>query len=110
MLQSQLPVEGGKICPLGGEHFVPFLARFAGGQAVRGLLERGVQGLGFAGLDQQMRGAGKNQLTEVLGPSAFQTIHRFPYFEPIPGGAAKRDVHVRQQSAGFHPGFVGQRD
>ena len=96
MLQSQLPVEGGKVCSLGCEHFVPFLARFAGGQAVRSLLERGVQSLGLAGLDQQMRGAGKNQLAEVLGPSAFQTFHRFSHFEPVAGGAAERHVHVCQ--------------
>jgi len=61
VVQGQLPIEGRQISALGGKHFVPFLARFAGGQAVPGLLERSVNGPGFSGLDQQMRGAGEDQ-------------------------------------------------
>ena len=110
MVECELPIDGGQMCALGRQHLLPFLARLAGGQAILGLLARGIGRFGFTGLNEQMRGAGEHKVPEVVRPPAFQTEHRFLDFEPIPGGAAQRRLHIRDQGTGVDAAFVGQRN
>src|SRR2546426_134928 len=67
MVERELAAERSRVRALGRQHFIPFSPRPARFQAFLSLLAGCVEGRGFPGLDQQMRGAGNDQFAKVIG-------------------------------------------